>query len=153
LPSSLAGMGLGGVDQQRMLEQPFSASILLHFFDRRDSSCDLSKLNCLEIYGCLADAMWQNAGWKSDSADSEGPAKSVCENALRQLALDMCSHNAHIVPVSNINDLLATPFLCRVGGRHARFAHATLQSYFAALEILRRMDVAPQVLGQSQWPQ
>ncbi|CAE7818873.1 RCC1 [Symbiodinium sp. CCMP2456] len=153
LPSSLAGVGLRGVDQQRMLEQPFSASILLHILDRGDSSCDLFKLNCLEIYGCLTDAMWQNSGWKSDSADSEGPAKSVCENALQQLALDMCSHNAHIVPVSNINDLLATPFLCRVGGRHARFAHVTLQSYFAALEILRRMDVAPQVLGQSQWPQ
>eukprot|EP00439_Symbiodinium_sp_Y106_P022554 s973_g2.t2 len=150
LPSSLACMGLGGVDQQRMLEQPFSASILLRLKDRDDSPCDLSKLNCLEVYRCLADAMWQNAGWKSDS---KGPARSLCENALKQLALDMCSRNAHIVPVSNIADLLATPFLCRVGGRHARFAHVALQSYFAALEILRRMDAAPQVLGQSQWPQ
>ncbi|CAE7252404.1 unnamed protein product [Symbiodinium natans] len=146
--------GIRASDQARMLEEPFLAAILLHVLAH--GGRDLAELNCLSIYEALVETMWRSAGWtESGSSLSEPPEseRAGCQKALQQLALDMCSRGQHLFLISDVPDCIASPVLRRVGGRHARFAHASLQSYFAALEILRRMDMVPQVLGQPQWPQ
>ena len=98
-------------DQERLLQQPLFAAILLHSAVGITAAYP-AKQSCQAMFASLVDGMWCHAGRgptygtsgvASERASAEAERAS-CEEALQQLALNMCCRGEHILPLCSVDE-------------------------------------------------